>query len=169
MRTFGGILLVLAGILAIAMPFVAGSVTVLMVGLLMIVGGLVEIFHAFGRPSWGQRLAWIVLGLLMVIGGLVVAGHPLLGLSFLTLALAAYFIVGGIAKLFYAFQVPVGRSWLVLGGIVSLLLGILLWRQWPFSGVWAVGTLIGVQFLFDGFSLIGSGQDEATAASPMAA
>ncbi len=161
MRTAGGILLILAGILAIAMPFVAGSITVLMVGFLMIAGGLVEIAHAFGRPSWGQRIVWILLGLLMAIAGVVVVGHPLLGLAFLTLALAAFFIAEGVIKLFYAFQVPVGRSWLVLGGIVALLLGILLWRQWPFSGIWAVGTLVGVHFLFDGFSLLGSGADEA--------
>lgn len=159
MRTVGGILLILAGILAIAMPFLAGGVTVLTVGLLMIVGGVIEIFHAFGRPAWGQRIAWILLGLLMVIGGVVVAGHPLLGLAFLTLALAAYFIAEGIIKLFYASRVDEGRSWLVLGGIVALLLGLLLWRQWPFSGVWAVGTLVGVHFLFDGFSLLGSGKD----------
>ncbi len=81
MRTAGGILLILAGILAIAMPFVAGSITVLMVGFLMIIGGFVEILHAFGRPSWGQRIAWIILGLLMAIAGLVVVGHPLLGLD----------------------------------------------------------------------------------------
>lgn len=161
MRTAGGILLILAGILAIAMPFLAGGVTVLTVGFLMIFGGLVEIFHAFGRPSWGQRIAWIVLGTLLALGGLVVVGHPLLGLTFLTLALAAFFIVEGITKLFYAFQVAEGRSWLVLGGIVALLLGILLWRQWPFSGIWAVGTLVGVHFLFDGFSLLGSGRDDA--------
>ncbi len=161
MRTAGGILLILAGILAIAMPFVAGSITVLMVGFLMIIGGFVEILHAFGRPSWGQRIAWIILGLLMAIAGLVVVGHPLLGLAFLTLALAAFFIAEGIIKLLYAFQVDVGRSWLVFGGIVALLLGILLWRQWPFSGIWAVGTLVGVHLLFDGSSLLGSGADEA--------
>jgi uncharacterized membrane protein HdeD (DUF308 family) len=49
----------------------------------------------------------------------------------------------------------------VFGGIVALLLGILLWRQWPFSGIWAVGTLVGVHLLFDGSSLLGSGADEA--------
>ena len=159
MRTLGGILLVLAGILAIAMPFLAGGITILTVGLLMILGGFVEIVHAFGRPGWGQRIAWLFLGVLMVMAGFVVAGHPLFGLAFLTLALAAYFIVEGLIKLFYAFQIDEGRSWMVLGGIVALLLGILLWRQWPFSGVWAVGTLVGVHFLFDGFSLLSSGEE----------
>ena len=160
MRTAAGVLMIFAGVLAIAMPFFAGSVTVMLVGLLMIGGGLLEIIHAFGRPSWGQRIAWIVLGVVMVIAGVVVLGRPVAGLAFLALALAAFFFAEGIIKLFYAFKIEEGRGWLVLGGVVSLLLGFLIWRQWPFSGVWAVGTLVGVYFLFDGFSLLGSAAEK---------
>lgn len=161
MRTMGGILLILAGILAIAMPFVAGGATVLTVGVLMIAGGLLELSQAFSRPTWGQRVAWMGLGILLLVGGLLVVGHPLLGLTFLTAALATYFILEGILRFFYAARVAEGRSWLVLGGIVALLLGILILRQWPFSGMWAVGTLVGVDLLFAGFALLGTAEERA--------
>ena len=85
-----------------------------------------------------------------------VLGHPLFGLSFLTLLLAIYFVTGGIAKIVGSFCFRPISGWLtmLLSGLISLLLGVLIWRQWPLSGMWAVGVLVGVDLLATGLSML---------------
>jgi uncharacterized membrane protein HdeD (DUF308 family) len=80
-------------------------------------------------------------------------------LSGITLLLAAYFIVSGVIEAFGAFSArPAnGWGWLFFSGIVSLALGVMLWKQFPLSGLWAVGTLIGIRLLMAGISLIAIG------------
>ena len=91
--------------------------------------------------------------------GLVMVGRPLLGLTSLTLFLAAYFVVEGAFEIIQGFQIrPMkGWGWVVAGGAISLLLGWMIWRQWPMSGAWAIGTLFGIHLIFSGFSMIGIG------------
>jgi len=100
-----------------------------------------------------------VMGGLTVVAGLLVIAHPLAGLKFLTLLLIAYFVVEGLVQIAHAFSLrPIsGWGWTLFSGIVSLLLGIMLWRQWPLSGAWAVGVLIGVRILFTGWSMVALG------------
>jgi len=78
----------------------------------------------------------------------------LLGLLSLTLLLAVYLLIAGIVEFVHAFKIRPrhGSGWLIVDGIVTLLLAFMIWRSWPYSSVWAIGTLIGVSMLFSGFS-----------------
>jgi uncharacterized membrane protein HdeD (DUF308 family) len=40
---------------------------------------------------------------------------------------------------------------------MGVMLGILLLREWPLSGLWAIGTLVGINLAFSGFSIISVG------------
>jgi membrane protein HdeD len=143
------------GLLSIFSPLVAGKAAVIVIGLILLAAGLGLLLEAFQGDDGGGRLLTLVLGVITSLSGIVVCAHPLLGLGFLTLLLVIYFVADGVWKIIAAFRymsVP-GWLWLLASGALSLLLGLLIWRQWPVSGLSAVGLLIGVNLLATGFVL----------------
>jgi len=73
----------------------------------------------------------------------------------LTLLLAFFFAISGIAKIIFALAYdPPHRGWIIFNGILSILLGILIWHQWPVSGLWVIGLFVGIDALFTGWSWI---------------
>lgn len=150
-----GILVVVAGILALLSPLVAGLAIAIAVGVLLIASGFSRLFLAFRMGSFGHGLLVFVLGALaIIIGGYMIA-RPGMALGTLTLVLAVYFAVDGVFQILWAFRLrPIkGWGWALFSGIVSLALGVMIWRQFPVSGVWAVGTLAGIQMVFGGSSV----------------
>ena len=95
--------------------------------------------------------------------------RPVVGLLSMTLLLAVYFIVDGVSEIFAAFKMKPDRGWgwLLFNGIVAVLLGAMIWRQWPVSGAWAIGLLVGIHILFSGWTMIvlGSGARRFAAAA----
>ena len=151
-----GIALIVLGILAILSPAVAGGTVVTVIGLIMLVAGVVQILRALQAGEGTEKVLTLVLGAISVLGGIAVIAHPLLGLALLTLALAAYLIVEGVWKMIAAFRYrpAAGWNWLLLSGVLSLLLAWLIWAQWPLSGMWAIGVLVGVNLLGTGAALV---------------
>ena len=156
-----GVLLVILGFLALAAPFAAGVSIAIAVGLLLIVGGIGQLFFAFKAGSFGAGLMVFLLGGLKTVIGLIMIAQPVVALASLTLVLAAYFLVEGIAEIAWAFQLRPhpGWGWALASGIASLLLGLMIWIEFPLSGVWAVGVLVGIKLVLSGTTLItlGSG------------
>jgi uncharacterized membrane protein HdeD (DUF308 family) len=155
-----GVLMVFLGILAITSPLAAGIAVALTVGVLVLVGGLVQIVLGVKAESWGSRIFGMILGLVAFICGLLLVGHPLFGLSFLTLALTGYFFLDGIVQTVQGLDIKPDRGWgaTLLAGVFSILLGVLIWRRWPLSGAWAVGVLVGIKLLLSGWSMISCGR-----------
>ena len=93
---------------------------------------------------------------LAVLAGLLILVNPLFGLASLTLMLAIYFVVEGImvAMLGFKLKPAKGWGWTLFSGVVTFFLGGLIWSQWPISGVWAIGTLLGIHLIFDGWAEI---------------
>ncbi|MDX1382102.1 MAG: DUF308 domain-containing protein [Thermoanaerobaculia bacterium] len=154
--TIFGILTMILGFLAMASPLVAGASVALLVGVLMIIGGAARLFWSFKAESFGQGALKFAIGALTLLCGLAMVGNPLYGVSLLTIVLAAYFIVDGLFEIVGAFQVrpQQGWGWLLFGGIVSLLLGLMIWRQFPLSGAWAIGILVGIKLFMAGLMMI---------------
>jgi uncharacterized membrane protein HdeD (DUF308 family) len=148
------ILMIVAGLLAIALPFAAGIAANIFVGWMLVFSGGAHIVFAWHRRNV-RGLLWEVLlaGLYVFVGGYLLL-HPLLGLLSLTLALAIYLFIEAILETTLAFTSrPVrGWGWLLFDGIVTLALSFLIWLSWPASTEWAVGLLIGVSILFTGIS-----------------
>jgi len=149
-----GIVIVIAGVLAIASPLVAGLSVTIAVGILLIISGVSRMFLAF-RLSLGRGILMFLLGVLTVVAGGYLISRPGMGLQTLTLFLAAYFFVDGIFEIIWAFKLrPIkGWGWTLFSGIAALVLGIMIWRQFPVSGMWAVGTLAGIHLIFGGASI----------------
>ena len=93
------------------------------------------------------------------MAGVILTGRPGLGLATLTLLLGGYLVVDGISGAILAFHVrpEKGWGWMLFSAVMGVLLGFLLLREWPLSGLWAIGTLVGVNLLFAGFSFISVG------------
>jgi uncharacterized membrane protein HdeD (DUF308 family) len=151
-----GIVLIVFGMIAIATPAVAGTAVVLVIGGVLLVSGLVQFVQGLRAESWPSKLLPLILGLVTALCGLGVLGHPLLGLSFLTLLLAVFFVVEGIWKIIASFSFRAAPGWLFMlaSGVLGLVLGVLIWRQWPVSGLWAVGILVGIDLLMTGVSMV---------------
>lgn len=150
-----GILLVVAGILALLSPLVAGISVAIAVGVLIVASGVSRLFLAFKMGSFGHGLLVFVLGLLSIVIGGYMLSRPGMALATLTLVLAVYFAVDGFFQIIWSFRLrPIkGWGWSLFSGVVSLALGIMIWRQFPVSGLWAVGTLAGVHLVFGGSSV----------------
>jgi len=151
-----GVLLMVCGVLALAGPAFAGEAVITVIGVLLLLAGGVQIIGVFraekGRGEW----AALVQGIIKAAAGVGVLAHPLLGLSFLTLLLTVFFVAEGLWKAYSSFAYRPASGWLaVLGsGVLSVLLGVMLWYDWPVSGLWAVGILVGVDLLATGVALV---------------
>ncbi len=151
-----GIILIIVGLLAIAAPLAAGVSITILVGTLLIIGGVGECFLAFQAGAFGRGLQIFIVGALMAVAGFYMVSQPVAGLATITLFLTAYFIVSGIFEIIASVQIRPASGWgmMLFNGIVTLVLGILLWRQFPLSGAWAVGVLFGIKMIFSGWALV---------------
>jgi uncharacterized membrane protein HdeD (DUF308 family) len=156
---FLGVVTIVLGAAAIAAPMIAGISIVLSVGLLVMVGGILRMVGAFEAGSFGKRMLVLALGVLMVLCGLALVTEPLFAFGFLTVFIAAYLFADGIAEVVGALRLraKAGRAWLLFGGVVSILLGTMIWRQFPLSGAWAIGVVLGIKLLLVGAIMIAGG------------
>lgn len=159
MAALMGILLIVLGIAVLAAPVVAGAITVILIGGIMVIAGLAECFHAIRKTNATSRLTWLLVGLVTLIFGMLVLVHPIFGLSFLTILLAIYFFSDGFTKIVAAFNFPAYRGRFIFGGILSFILAYLIWANWPLSGGWAIGVLMGVNLIFTGILMITVGDE----------
>lgn len=152
-----GILLLVTAVLTLASPFFAGISLTLMVGMFMILGGVSQCVLAFSVGAFGRGVLVFLMGVLTALAGVYMVGQPVAALAAMTLLLAGYFIAEGILELVAAFgaRPREGWGWLLTNAVVTCLLGILIWRQFPLSGIWAVGTLFGVKLVMSGAALVG--------------
>lgn len=151
-----GILMIILGMFAIGAPVVATVAVQIMLGWLLVIGGIAEGIHAFMAKDWRGFFLELLSAVLYLVVGVLLLVNPLLGAAALTLLLAAFLVVEGIFKVIMAMRVRDHRGWgwLLASGVLSLILGVLIWAQWPASGLWIIGLLVGIQLLFTGWSLV---------------
>jgi uncharacterized membrane protein HdeD (DUF308 family) len=148
------VLFILLGIFAIAEPFAAGLGVTLLVGWLLVIGAVVHFIAAFKGGGAKHVILQVVVGIVYLIGGLYFLTHTIMGVSTLTLLLSGVILAEGVLEIvaYLRLKNMHGAGWLLMNGIVTLLLGGLIWFHWPSSSVWAIGTLVGVNLLMTGIS-----------------
>ncbi len=156
LTVISGIILLIAGTLAIFSPFVAGVSITMLVGAMLAVSGIGQCFLAFKTGAFGRGLMVFVVGVLMTITGFYMMNQPIAGLATLTIILMSYLLATGALEIIVAFQLKPADGWglELFNGIVTLLLGIMLWRQFPLSGAWAIGILFGIKMIFSGLAFV---------------
>jgi uncharacterized membrane protein HdeD (DUF308 family) len=150
-----GILMVLLGAVAFVLTPAATIGTVLVLGWLLVVSGVIEAIHAFRVRRWGGMFLHLIGGVLGILIGLLVVTHPVVGALAWTLLFASFFTVIGLFRLITAAYLRFPNwGWAVFDGIISLALGILLWAEWPWSGLWFLGLAVGISLVLRGWSYI---------------
>jgi uncharacterized membrane protein HdeD (DUF308 family) len=147
-------LMIVVGMLAIAVPMVAGVAVTILVGWLLICSGILHLAFAWRGGQTAAILWEILLGLAYGAIGFYVLANPVAGLASITVALALYLFVEGILEFVLALQLrpASGTGWLLFDGIITLVLAIMIWGTWPSSSAWVVGTLVGISMFFSGIT-----------------
>lgn len=152
---FLGILLVILGIIAFADAVAITVISMLLFGWVLLIAGIIEGVQAFRHRRSGHLLLHALNAVLAIVVGIMLLTHPVAGALVMTLLLAAYFTVAGLFRIIAAFSLRIpGWGWMFGNGIITLILGILIWLQWPFSALWIIGLFIGIDLIFTGWSQI---------------
>ena len=148
-----GILQILAGVLAASFAFAATMVSVVTLGILLIVSAAGQTAAAVVSREWGGFLLFVLLGIFYAVAGFLTIQHPVEVAEGLTLMLAAVYLIGGIFRIVSAFveRLP-SRGWVLCNGILGVLVGVFIWRQWPVSGLWVIGLFIGIDLIVNGMT-----------------
>jgi len=153
-----GILMIVVGFIAIGTPLMMTIAMNIFIGWMLAFIGAAEVVHAFSSQEWGGFLWELLVGVLTTLAGLFVVFYPMAGAVTLTLVLAIWLIISGLMKVIMGFQLrpEPGSGVIIFGGALALLLGIVIYAEWPYSGAWVIGTLVGIHLIFDGWGMIGA-------------
>ena len=158
------VLTIVLGIVSIAYPFFATVASTFAVGWVFILAGITQIVYAFQSKGAGQIVGKLILGLLYLLAGIFVLVNPLVGSLSLTLAIGATIFVQGIMQTSMAFQLRRSSpnwGWMLASGIAGIILGILISSNIPATAPWLLGTLVGINLLFDGVWMLTLPSDRA--------
>ena len=146
-----GIGLIVLGTIMLGSPVIATLASVTVLGALIFIEGVAECVGAFWCREWSGFFLALLSGVLGIVLGLMLLGNPIQGGITLTILLASFLFVGGIFKVTAAIAHRFdGWVWLLLSGAIDLVLGVMIWRELPMSGLTIIGVLVGISMIFRG-------------------
>lgn len=146
------VLLIVFGFLAIGLPVATSFGVVIVIAWLIVFSGGFQFIHAFQSKGAGNITWKVLVAILYLIVGIYFLMNPVIGVASFTLALAIFFVLEGVFDLaaYFLARNMLGSGWILFDGIVTLILGVLVWKQWPSSSLWVIGTLVGISMIFTG-------------------
>ena len=149
-----GIVMILLGVLALFLPLATGIGVSIAVAWIIVFGGIAYVASAFAARGAGSFLWRLLIGAVYILGGLYLAFNPGPALESLTLAMAMMFFIEGVLEtvMFFQFRTLPGSGWFLFDGLVTLFLAYLIWRPWPGSSIWAIGTILGINLIMSGIT-----------------
>jgi len=153
-----GIILAVLGVAGLVFVGMLTLVSVLFVGWCFLIGGVLEVAHAIVRKGWSGFWLDLLSGVVIGLAGLLIVLRPVAGASILTVFIGIVFLVGGIFRIGTAVALRnpyVG--WFILLGAIEILLALLILSDWPYSALWVIGTLVGIDLLIEGVRLVSFG------------
>jgi uncharacterized membrane protein HdeD (DUF308 family) len=154
-----GVGLVILGLIALGNLFLATVATIFYIGAMMLIAGIVEIVHAFKVKTWSRFFYWFLSGIFYAIAGIIAFYDPLVATAALTLVLAVALVIAGIFRIWVGFHArpEAGWGWIVATGVITLLVGILVYAAWPGNSLFLLGAILAVDLLIQGFGFISFG------------
>jgi uncharacterized membrane protein HdeD (DUF308 family) len=165
--TFMGVALIVLGVLAILAPIASTVIATIIIGVMLVAGGVLRLFHASERRKL-HSVGWLVFSsILYILAGLAVLWRPLIGSLSVTAVVGAFFVVGAVSKAIHAYQFKgTGTSgWLIFDAVISGFLGILLLAGLPLTAFWALGVIVGVDLIMGGVALLALASPRSTVGS----
>jgi uncharacterized membrane protein HdeD (DUF308 family) len=149
-----GVILVILGILAAALPLVTSFTITYILGFSIFVSGIAYCVNAFYNKRWSGFFASILLGTISLIAGALLIMYPVLGMYTITMLLAIFFIAQGVFKFIFALYLPkeVSKFWVIINALVCIILGILIWKALPASPL-ILGLLVSIDLILAGISM----------------
>jgi len=151
-----GILLIVLGMAAVGSPFLAAVAVNVAIAWLIVLAGSIHLILAFRAHGAGSMIWKLLVGVAYVCFGIYLILHPVLAVASLTLILASLFLIEGVLDivLFVKMRSVGGSIWVLTDGIITLVLGLLIYMQWPSSAAWAIGTLVGISMIISGVTRV---------------
>jgi uncharacterized membrane protein HdeD (DUF308 family) len=151
-----GIAMVILGMIALGATVATSIVSALLFGWLLIVGGILESLHSFWRErGWSGFFIDLLTGILYIVVGFMIVANPGVALATATLLIAFFLMFGGLFRILVSLTHRFPHwGWLFLHGLINLLLGVAIWRRWPWDGFWVIGLFIGIDLVFNGWTLV---------------
>jgi uncharacterized membrane protein HdeD (DUF308 family) len=150
-----GIIEIILGTVAVGASVFATLVAVALFGWLLLFGGVLSVVHAFWRKQWRGFFLDLAMGVLYIVAGFMMVGNTAEAAVTLTLLIAMFLLIGGIFRIIVALSGHLEHwGWVLLNGIITAGLGILIWRQWPLSGLWVIGLFVGIEMIMYGWTLV---------------
>jgi uncharacterized membrane protein HdeD (DUF308 family) len=147
-----GIVLVVSGAISLVYPFVASVAAIMVLGVSLMVSGVATVVTSFWAGKWGALLLQLLIGVFYIVTGFLIMDAPIASTVSLTLVMAAMFLALGIMRAVAALVIRFPQwGWSLLSGALTALVGIVIYKNLPETALWAIGTLVGVQLLFDGW------------------
>ena len=152
-----GILAIVLGIIALIVPLLAGISITIFIGFIFLIYGIFHTIYAFAtrKVGAGWFILQVLLGILYLIAGSVLLKSPFEELATLTLIAGILIFIDGVIQVINAFDMKplYGWGWGLISGILGIILGILIWSNWPVSSVWVLGILVGVNLITNGLAV----------------
>ncbi|MHB9052880.1 MAG: HdeD family acid-resistance protein [Thermoleophilia bacterium] len=151
-----GVVLLALGIVAIIFPAATSVSMTILIGILLVAAGMGRLVSMFSSTGWGDFLVKLLAAVIYLAAGLMLLVYPLSATVTLTLILGIFFFAQGLANVLVAVFNMGSKSWgwMLFNGIVSIVLGIMIWSNLPSSASWAIGLLVGIWLIFDGWAMI---------------
>jgi len=151
-----GIVMVILGVIGLGMTVLFNEIVVMYFGFLLLFGSGVQLMQAFRAEAWKGRVWHVLIALVYIVGGIIAITEPVIAGMTLALLIAWTLIVIGVLRLFMALQMRGANGWLwtLLGGVLSVVLGVMIINEWPQSGLWVIGLFVAIEILFAGWSQI---------------
>lgn len=146
------VLLIVCGFAAIMLPVEMSVGVVIVVSWALLFSGVMQFVHVFRCKGIGDGIWKALIALLYLAAGLYLRFNLGVGIVTLTMVLGAFFVAQGLVDVFTYFRIRRSRpsGWLLFEGCMNFLLGLLIWRHWPGSSLWVIGTLAGINMIVIG-------------------
>ncbi|EEA96051.1 Uncharacterized membrane protein HdeD, DUF308 family [Pseudovibrio denitrificans] len=151
-----GVLMVIGGTIVLVIPYASSIAVALVIGLVLIVVGVLQLWHAMQVKEWGGFLWQSLIGIIALVGGIAIYYNPVAGTEALTLVLSVVFIAQGIAQAMFSFRLRPHSSWgwILASGIIAIGAGLMILLDFPGSTAWALGLVAGISIMFNGWSYV---------------
>lgn len=152
-----GILSLLLGVAGMFMNVTATLTSIFVLGVFLTIIGLILMVETFSAPDWKGKLFNLLIAVLYVIAGVVTVANPTASAVWFTFFMAGFFILTGTMRIIMGFQAKNeinSWGWIAFSGFLNIVLGIMIYAEWPESGLWVIGLFVSIELIIQGVSSI---------------